>query len=133
MLCPGMEEWHEEPPEELNMEPGRKEMWDFGRAATGYDDDALSSMLAHFNRADAATMLALKETLGTVRWSHAGQRTWCENSSTSCEMRSASCRWMHPLHSSARIRSGSGELSTSQRRWQVFARAPWNLAHAAHW
>ena len=46
MLCPGMEEWHEEPPEELNMEPGRKEMWDFGRAATGYDDDALSSMLA---------------------------------------------------------------------------------------
>ena len=66
MLCPGMEEWHEEPPEELNMEPGRKEMWDFGRAATGYDDDALSSMLAHFNLADAATMLALKETLGTL-------------------------------------------------------------------
>ena len=48
------------------MEPGRKEMWDFGRAATGFDDDALCSMLGCFNRADAATMLALKETLGAL-------------------------------------------------------------------
>ena len=47
-------------------EPGRTELWEFGRAITGFDDGALCDMLANFNGAEAATMFAVKEALNRM-------------------------------------------------------------------